>query len=146
MILQLCQDIGHRLRIHGLSAKTVRLYIRGNDLFGEQYQCRLRVKTQLYGEIASAAFDLFRERYRWNTNVRAVTVQAADLEPVYSPDQLDMFDDINKRIDREHLQDAIEALRSRFGKGSVTYAVLMGDLKMPVDGRDKVRMPGMMYQ
>ena len=146
VIFQLCQDIGHRLRIHGLSARTVRLYVRGNDLFGEQYQCRLRVKTQLYGEIANAAFALFRERFRWNTNVRAVTVQAADLEPVQAPDQLDLYDDINKRIDREHLQDAVERIRSRFGKASVSYAVLMGDLKMPVDGRDKVRMPGMMYQ
>ena len=39
----------------------------------------------------------------------------------------------------------IENLRSRFGKTAITYATLLGDLKMPGDGRDKVRMPGMMY-
>ena len=43
-------------------------------------------------------------------------------------------------------EDAIEELRGRFGKGAVTYAVLLGNLKMPTDGRDKVRMPGLMYQ
>ena len=39
----------------------------------------------------------------------------------------------------------MEELRGRFGKGAVTYAVLLGDLKMPTDGREKVRMPGLMY-
>ena len=40
----------------------------------------------------------------------------------------------------------MESIRSRFGKRAVTYAILMGDLKMPDDGRDTVRMPGLMYQ
>jgi len=28
----------------------------------------------------------------------------------------------------------------------VTYAVFLGDLKMPDDGRHQVKMPGLMYQ
>lgn len=28
---------------------------------------------------------------------------------------------------------------------ALTYAALMGDLKMPCDGRDLVKMPGLMY-
>ena len=50
--------------------------------------------------------------------------------------------------DREgfgELLNTVEELRGRFGKGAVTYAVLLGDLKMPTDGREKVRMPGLMY-
>ena len=30
-------------------------------------------------------------------------------------------------------------------KKALTYAVLMGDLKMPCDGRDLAKMPGLMY-
>ena len=59
--------------------------------------------------------------------------------------QLSIFADIEKRDRREHLEDAIEELRGRFGKKALTNAVLLGDLKMPGDGRDKVKMPGMMY-
>lgn len=46
----------------------------------------------------------------------------------------------------EKVQDAVEEIRGRFGKSAISYACLMGDLKMPTDGRDKVKMPGLMYQ
>ena len=44
------------------------------------------------------------------------------------------------------IDGAVEELRERFGKRAVTYAVLLGDLKMPGDGRELVRMPGLMYK
>ena len=47
---------------------------------------------------------------------------------------------------KEKVQNAVEEIRGRFGKAAVTYASLLGDLKMPTDGRDKVKMPGLMYQ
>ena len=56
-----------------------------------------------------------------------------------------MFDDNTRRLRRESVEDAVESIRSRFGKKAITYATLLGDLKMPIDGRDKVRMPGLMY-
>ena len=146
VILALCQDVGHRLRLHELSARGVQIAVRGNDLFGSQFQCKLPFKTQLPSEIGSAAFHLFQERYRWGSKVRAVTVRAIDLVPQNEADQLTMFVDNEKRTRREKLEDAIEELRGRFGKHAITYGILMGDLKMPDDGRHSVKMPGMMYQ
>ncbi|MBR6512608.1 MAG: DNA polymerase IV, partial [Clostridia bacterium] len=121
-------------------------WIRGNDLSGCQFQCKLPVRTQLPSEIAAAGFGLFKERYKWNKKVRAVCIRAIDLVPEKTPEQLTMFDDATLRDKRERIQDAVESIRSRFGKRAVTYAILLGDLKMPDDGRDTVRMPGLMYQ
>lgn len=146
VMLELSQDVGHRLRVHGLAATGVQVSIRGNDLFGSQYQCKLPFKTQLPSEISSAGFSLFRERYRWNTKVRAVCIRAIDLVPKNDVEQLSMFIDTAKRDRRERLEDTVEDIRRRFGKRAITYALLMNDLKMPDDGRDKVRMPGQMYQ
>ena len=146
VIYELSQDVGHRLRVHELAAQKVQIWIRGNDLFGLQYQCPLPFKTQLPSDIASAAFNLFQSNYTWGTDVRAVTVRAIDLVPQARAQQLSMFWDAAKQEKKEKLQDAIEDIRGRFGKNAVTYALLLGDLKMPGDGRDKVRMPGMMYQ
>ena len=145
VMLELSQDVGHRLRLHALSARGVQISVRGDDLYGSQYQCRLPFLTQLPSEIAAAAFRVFKERYHWNTNVRAVTVRAIELTPKDDPDQLSMFVDADRLEKRERLQDAVESLRERFGKKAITYAALIGDLKMPDDGRHSVKMPGMMY-
>ena len=146
VILELSQDIGHRLRVHELSARGVQVYVRGNDLLGSQFQCKLPFTTQLPSEIANAAFRVFRERYRWGSKVRAVTVRAIDLVPQNTPNQLSIFVNAEKLDRRERLQDAIEELRGRFGKTAITYATLLGDLKMPDDGRNQAKMPGLMYQ
>lgn len=146
VMLELSQDVGHRLRIHGLTARGVQIWIRANDLSWMQCQCKLPVRTQLPNELTAAGFKLFRERYLWNQKVRAVCIRAIDLIPVNSEEQMSLFIDNEKRERRVRLEDTIEELRGRFGKSAVTYAVLLGNLKMPVDGRDKVRMPGIMYQ
>lgn len=146
VILELSQDVGHRLRLHGLKAYGVQLAVRSKDLTYEGYQCKLPISTQLPSEIASAGFRLFQERYRWKTEVRAITIRAIDLDAQGVPDQLSLFVDTQKHIKRERLQTTVEELRNRFGKNAVSYALLLGDLKMPNDGRDIVKMPGLMYQ
>lgn len=143
---ELAQDVGHRLRVHELAARGVQISIRGNDLGGVQYQCKLPFKTQLPSEIAHYGYELFRKRFRWVTKVRAVCIRAIDLVPQGDAEQLSLFVDTEKRDKRQNLQDAVEEVRSRFGKRSITYATLLGDLKIPDDGRDLVRMPGLMYQ
>jgi len=146
VLLELAQDVGHRLRIHNLTAQGVQIYVRGNDLLGSQYQCKLPFRTQLPSEITAAGFRLFQERYRWNTKIRAVCIRAIDLVPKSDAEQLNMFVDTARLDRRERLEDAIESLRDRFGKRAITYATLLGDLKMPDDGRHSVKMPGLMYQ
>ena len=145
-MLALCQEIGHRLRLHELSARGVQIHLWGNDLYGSQFQCKLPFKTQLPSEISGAAFRLFKDKYRWNTKVRAVTVRAIDLIPQNEADQLSLLVDYQRLTRREKLEDTIEELRSRFGKHAITYGILLGDLKMPDDGRHSLIMPGMMYQ
>lgn len=146
VMLELAQDVGHRLRVHELSARGVQIYIRGNDLGGMQFQCKLPFRTQLPSEIAHYGFRLFQERFHWTTKVRAVCIRAIDLVPQSEVEQLDLFIDTAKRDKRVRLEDTVEDIRRRFGKKALTYAVLMGDLKMPDDGRDIVLMPSPMYQ
>ena len=146
VMLELSQDIGHRLRLHSLTAKGVQITIRDNDLFFKQYQAPLEAQTQSTMEIAKKARQLFEMNYRWHNKVRAITVRAINLVPADTPYQISIFEDVSKRERREKLDTAIEEIRGRFGKRAIFSACLMGNLKMPSDGRDKVIMPGMMYQ
>ena len=146
VMLELSQDIGHRLRLHSLTAKGVQITIRDNDLFFKQYQAPLEAQTQSPMEIAKKARQLFEMNYRWHNKVRAITLRAINLVPADTPYQISIFEDVSKRERREKLDTAIEEIRGRFGKRAIFSACLMGNLKMPSDGRDKVIMPGMMYQ
>ncbi|MCQ2433463.1 MAG: DNA polymerase IV [Clostridia bacterium] len=146
VMFELSQDVGHRLRVHELSAQGVQIFIRSKDLSYKQFQCRLPVRTQLPSEISTAGYQLFQNKYRWDQPVRAVTIRATELQPQNAADQLSLYVDNARRDRRIRLQDTVEEVRQRFGKGALTYGVLMGNLKMPDDGRDTVRMPSPMYQ
>lgn len=146
VMLELSQDVGHRLRVHGLAATGVEVWVRTNDLSGIQFQCRLPNQTQIPFEIANAAFRLFCERYQWTIKVRAVTVRAIGLIPANHPEQLSLFADNAKHEKLEHIQNAVEDIRRRFGNKAIYNAILMGDKKMPEDKRELIRMPGLMYQ
>ena len=146
VLLELSQDVGHRLRVHGLAATGVQIFVRNKSLYSTQYQYKLPFKTQLPSEIAAAGFQLFKEHYIWTEKVRAITIRAIDLIPQTTEEQLSLMVDYERRDRRVRLEDAIEDLRRRFGKKSLTYAGLLGNLKMLDDGRDSVKMPGLMYQ
>lgn len=146
VMLELSQDVGHRLRVHELMACGVQIHVRANDLYGLQYQCKLPFRTQLPNEIAAAGFNLFMERYRWDKPIRAITIRGIDLISQKEAEQLSVFVDHQKRDRRIRLEDAVEDIRRRFGKRAISYACLMDDLKIPDDGRQSVIMPGLMYQ
>ena len=84
--------------------------------------------------------------YEPDLHLNALCIRAINLVPKDSDEQMSMFDDNTKRLRRESVEDALESIRSRFGKKAITYAALLSDLKIPTDGKDKVRMPGLMYR
>lgn len=144
VMLELSQDIGHRLRLHKLKATGVQISIRSNDLGYRQFQAPLSLSTQSPLMIAKKAHSIFQSNYRWSTPVRAVTVRAINLVPQGVPEQIDLFTDMRRVEKAEKLDDCIEEIRRRFGKRAVFQACLLGDLKMPIDNRHLVQMPGVM--
>jgi len=145
VMLELSQDIGHRLRVHELLACGVQIFVRDNALFTKQYQAQLKLPSRSPMEIAKKALELFHNHFRWATYVRAVTVRAINLIPAAQPVQLSFFHDNARRERYDKLEGAIEDIRRRFGEKAIHSACLAGDLKMPGDGRCDVIMPGVMY-
>ena len=144
VMLELSQDIGHRLRIHNLKASGVQISVRSNDLGFRQYQAPLSLSTQSPSAIAHKAIQIFHDNYHWTMPVRAVTVRAINLRPKDDPEQINLFTDMRRVEKAEKLDDCIEEIRRRFGKRAVFQACLLGDLKMPIDNRHLVQMPGVM--
>lgn len=144
VILELSQDIGHKLIVHQLKAKGVQLSVRDNNLITRQFQGKLPISTQNPMEIGKGARRLFKENYRWSTDIRSITVRAIDLKSKFEEEQLDLFMDIEKIKKEERLFEAIEEVRRRFGKHSIHQAVLLGDIKLPTYRDHNLVLPGNM--
>ena len=142
VMLELSQDIGHKLRVHGLEATGVQITIKDNTLFYKQHQGPLEMPTQSPMEIALQARELFRKNYRWAGNVRSVTVRAINLVSKGQPQQLNFYVDNERRERLICLDNTVEDIRHRFGKRAIYSAVLMGDLKMPKTSSHEIIMPG----
>ena len=140
-ILELCQDIGHRLYVFNKKATGIAIAIRDKNLFTKQWQCGLPVSTQSPSVIAKEAFSLFSNSYDWIHPIRSITVRAINLTSLDTPCQLDLFSDPIKVAKAESLDKTIENLRYRFGKKIIRNACLLNNPKMSPHDNPDIIMP-----
>lgn len=140
-ILELCQDIGHRLYIFNKKATGIAIVVRDNQLNTKQWQCGIPVPTQSPSCIAREAFSLFSRSYDWKRPIRSLTVRAINLTSLDIPCQMDLFTDPVKVERSEALDKAIEELRYRFGKKIIRNACLLNNPKMSVNDNPNIIMP-----
>lgn len=145
VMLELTQDISRKLRANELLAGGVSIAVKDNTLFYKEYQCKMNIPTHSTMEIAKEAFNLFQKNYNWQNNIRAVTVRVINLVSEHMPRQISLLSDETKRDKTEKIESAMEKIRERFGKHAVTYACLLGDLKMPKTKDVELIMPQAMY-
>ena len=140
VFLELTQDIGHKLKVHQKCASGVAIHIRDNTLFNKQWQIKMDIPTQSPMLIAKAAFHLFKSRYDWKNPIRSVSIQAINLIPQDTPQQIGFFMNIEKIEKIEKLEQCIETIRQRFGKDSIRNGVLIQNLRMPPE-KAQITMP-----
>ena len=145
-ILELCQDIGHKLFVFNKRATGIAISVRDNELFTKQWQCRISVPTQSPSYIAQEVFSLFLRSYDWKRPIRSLTVRAIDLDSLDAPCQLDMFSDPVKVAKAEALDKTIEELRRRYGDKIIRNACLLDNPKMSTHDNPKIIMPTGMPQ
>lgn len=115
--------------------------LRWASMSWRQAQGQLGHLTRSMLELAQKAFQLYQLLPQVGGPVRAVTIRAIKLEPHGQPEQLDLYSDFRRREKQEAIDETVDELRRRFGKGTIQAASLLDDLKMPDDGREEVVMP-----
>lgn len=131
VLLELAQNVGHRLYVYERKATGVAIAVRDNTLDFKQWQCQLPYPTQSPFCVAREAFALFCRSYPWAHPIRSLTVRAIGLVPCDQPYQLDMFTPVAALQKREVLDRTVEELRSRYGSQIIRSAVLLYNPKMP---------------
>ncbi len=120
-LLDLSETVAARLRRHGLKAGEVQVTVRSADF--EEYQRQRRLPTPVCDSqsLYQAALSLYRaENKRWA--IRLLGVRAGHLVGA-GEQQLSFFSQEDGAERREKLETAVDALRSRFGKESVSRAL-----------------------
>ena len=132
----IADSVAGRLRRHRLKATTLQVTIRDPGFKDICRQKKLPAPTYVSLELARCAMALISES--WNmaaSPIRALTLTASGLLPEdEAGEQLDLFSSSSprQRDRREELEKAMDAIREKFGKGSIQPARDLGaDLLHP---------------
>lgn len=139
---ELSFGVSKALRSYGYLAGGIQISVKNNNLFSKQYQRQISYPSLSSTILAEEAYDLFLEKYSWESPIRALTIRAINLIGEKSGSQLSFYEDYSKLIKREKVDDAFFKIRERFGDYSISYAGLMGDIKIPKERNEIVTLPG----
>lgn len=127
---ELAEEVGTKLRNHGLSAGGVSVQIRENDMNVREYQCKLPHRTQLARELAGEGAALFQRKHTWRLPLRSVTIRAIDIEKAGVPEQLDLFTDHTRRDRLLTLETTVDQIRERYGTHAITCGTYLAADKL----------------
>ena len=139
---ELSFGVSKALRDYGYLAGGIQISVKNNELFSRQYQRQISYPSLSSNILAEEAYDLFLERYSWESPIRALTIRAINLIEEKNGSQLNFYEDYSSVIKREKVDDAFFKIRERFGDYSISYAGLMGDIKIPKERNEIVALPG----
>ena len=129
MLYTLSESVGARLMEQGFYANTVEFWYVGTNLsFSHTRQVKLDRPTCLSGEIADAAFALFKKHYgHWPHPLRKIGVRGSSLVTAGAPRQLTLLEDAQKDQQKEDLERTLNDLRARYGNKIVQRGIMFMD-------------------
>lgn len=121
-LLHLAESVGHRLRHAQLQGSTVKLKLRWADFTTITRQVTLPEPTDQDNVIYAAAQQLFEQAWPKGKPVRLIGVGVSSLGAPMQ--QLGLWETPSEKGQR--LQDALDAVRDRFGRGAIKRASDLG--------------------
>ena len=101
--------------------------VRDNELFSFTRQKKIDHATNITGEIAAYAYQIFKENYNWSKPIRSVGVRGADLVTDNYWEQIDLFSSVEKREKQMKMDNAVDEIRRRFGFYSIQRGLMYRD-------------------
>lgn len=141
VFLHLSADVAHRLRRNRFKAGGIAISVRYPGMDNKEFQCQLEYPTVSMQAMTAVAMELFRNNHPRNCRVRALTIRAINLVPDSVAIQTSMFCD-TQRLEKElRAEDVMENINNRFGENTMTYASILGDIKIPYKEKKEIILP-----
>ena len=132
-IVLLSDQVAARLRQYGLKCSGICITIRDPDFRDLSRQQQISSPTNLAREISQIAIMLAHQCWDMDHPVRAITITALYLLPEYEAcAQQDLFsvEQSKKREKLERLENTLDHIRSKYGKGAISNASSPIDLRV----------------
>ena len=124
-LLALCDQVGSRLRQHGLYCTTVQIQIRDPHFRTISRQQKLSAPTNVTKVIYEAAVAITERAWTMSAPVRLLSVTGTGLTDRCA-EQMTLIDDsTDEKLKNAKLDHAMDGIRSRFGKNAISYGRLM---------------------
>ena len=126
----LAEDVAHRLRKKGMKCTTVGVTVKDPTLKSITRQKPIDPPSDIAREIAEAAYALTLLSVPAGKPVRMLTVTAMNLiRAENAVEQIGFFDEgtNEKRKRTEKLENTVDEIRTRFGKGVLTSGAVIGN-------------------
>jgi DNA polymerase-4 len=122
----LSESVSARLREQGFLCRTVQIGIRDTDLCWIERQGKLDIPNRTAKSIYEKAYALFCENWQYFKPIRSLSVRACDLE-VPQFEQMSLLPEAVSIQTNEKLEQAIDAIRNRFGFFSIKRGMMLTD-------------------
>lgn len=133
--LSLAESVAASLRAQGMKAGEVQITVKSGDFEEFQRQCKIEPAACDSQSLYRAAVALYRkENRRWA--VRLLGLRAGKLTEA-DGGQISLFDKEDGRERRERLESAVDLVRERYGKESVSRALTLHPEKEKAKGENK---------
>ncbi len=124
-LLALCDQVGSRLRKHGLYCSTVQIQIRDPYFKTISRQQKLSAPTNVTKEIYDATVALMEKNWTMTAPVRLLSVTGTNLTDCCA-EQMALIDDTTEeKLKNAKLDQAMDKIRSQYGDDAISYARLM---------------------
>jgi len=120
VILEMVDEVAEKLRFIRKEARTIHLSIGYSKAYGGGFsrQITLPHGSDDPDEILGAALDLFHQYYE-DLPIRRISLRATKLEPVRLFEQLNFFDNVERKAQTKKLFTTLDHIKQRYGKQSV---------------------------
>ena len=120
------EEIGRRLRTHGLKCATVSLTIKDENLRSIQRQRPQKPPTDLSREIAKTAYSILVDTWDESKPIRMITISATNLSKGYA-EQMDLFaeDSEATREKGKKRENAVDKIRQKYGNESIVNGAIL---------------------
>ncbi len=126
-LIMLADSVGTRMRAQQVKGYTVQVRIKTPELKTISRQATLSQPTDSTQEIYRTAMGIMRRSWDMRRPIRMLSVGCTNFSDEDAPEQLCMFEDAAAPGNQKQrkLEEAVDAIRHKFGKGSISFGRTM---------------------